>query len=499
MNLRPYQSEVIAAARREIASGRRRPLIVAPTGAGKTIIAAKIADGAVAKGRRVLFLAHRRELIAQAADKLWTSGRIESAILMAGYPSRPQCPVQVASVQTLWARAHRSEAISRPEADVVIVDEAHRARSRTYQEILDSYPHAVILGLTATPCRSDGRGLGNVFDALVQCPPVADLTAQGYLVPTVVYAPSEPDLAGVRIARGDYVERELAARSDTPVLVGDIVEHWLRLAEGRKTVVFGASVAHSVHIRDAFRAAGIAAEHIDGRTPADERDAILRAQSRGDVTVVCNCMVLAEGWDQPDVSCCVIARATKNMGLYRQMAGRVLRPWPGKTDALILDHAGVTREHGFVDEPVEWTLDVDSRAVSAVADRRQREPSERLRACPQCTAIRTAGEACRVCGWAPSVRGQAVEVVDGDLVRHERGQKAQKREWSMAEKQAMYSELLSYCRDKGYRPGWAANKYREKFGVWPRGLSDEPIPPSPATLAWIRSRQIAWAKRNAAA
>ena len=164
-------------------------------------------------------------------------------------------------------------------ADLIIVDEAHRACARTYQQILDAYPDATILGLTATPCRGDGRGLGNIFDCIVECPGVRELVDLGFLVPTRVYAPTTPDLKGVGTAQGDYVAKQLATRMDQPELIGDIAEHWHRFAEGRKTVVFATSVGHSLHIRNEFRRTGILAEHIDGSTPLEQRDEILAGLS----------------------------------------------------------------------------------------------------------------------------------------------------------------------------------------------------------------------------
>jgi superfamily II DNA or RNA helicase len=226
-----------------------------------------------------------------------------------------------------------------PPADLVVVDEAHHVLAQSYKRILEIYPRAIVLGLTATPCRGDGRGLGNAFDVLIEAASVGDLVEQKYLVPTVVYAPVRPDLTGIQVKRGDYVEEQLAARMNTAQLVGDIVEHWHRLAGPRRTVVFATGVGHSRHIRDEFRRAGVLAEHLDGSTPTDERDRILAQLAAGQIDVVTNAMVLTEGWDSPSVSCLVLARPTKSLGLYRQMVGRVLRPAPGKTDALILDHA----------------------------------------------------------------------------------------------------------------------------------------------------------------
>jgi len=488
--LRPYQERAVSDLRRAIGHGAHRPLLAAPTGGGKTIIAASIVERAVAKGSRVLFLAHRRELIEQAARKLYEAAGLDAGVIMAGYPHRPDQPVQIASVQTLHQRAIRTSAIDAPDADVVIVDEAHRARAQTYQEIIEAYPSAVVLGLTATPCRGDGKGLGNVFDELVETPAVEQMVADGYLVPTVVYAPSTPELTGVETRHGDYVESQLAERVDTPELVGDVVTHWLRLASDRKTVCFATGVQHSVHLRDEFRRNGVVAEHIDGSTPTEEREDILARLSDGRVQVVTNCLVLTEGWDQPDVSCCILARPTKHMGLYRQMVGRVLRPAPGKADALVLDHAGSTHQHGFVEEPVEWTLDTDKRAENKRNQARKTGEAPSLKDCPECGAVRKAGSPCTACGWRPREKADAPEVAEGELSKVERDGTAQRQ---THDKGAWFRQLLCIARQRGYKDGWAAHKYREKFGQFPKHRK-APETPSPEVQAWVRSRQIAYAK-----
>jgi DNA repair protein RadD len=363
--LRPYQVDVIDRFQTAVASGKRKIMLVAATGSGKTVIAGAIVKKQVAEGRRVLFFSHRREITTQTSAKLYAVG-IDHGIIQAGFPLRLHEPVQVASVQTLTARAIRGSAIELPAADLVIVDEAHHTPADTYQKVLEKYPEATLLGLTATPCRKDGRGLGNVFEVLIECPQVQELIDLEFLVPTTVYAPADRiDLSGIRTQAGDYVENQLAERMNTAKLVGDVVTHWHRHGERRKTVVFATDVAHSLHLRDEFRRSGALSEHIDGKTPKVERDGILTRLARGDIEIVTNCAVLCEGWDSPDVSCLVLARPTKSMGLYRQMVGRGLRPAPGKRDCVVLDHAGAVFEHGFVDEPVVWTLDTTQRAKNA--------------------------------------------------------------------------------------------------------------------------------------
>ena len=313
------------------------------------------------RGGSVLVLAHRREIIAQTSQKLFAAG-ISHGIIQAGFQPRPFERVQVASVQTLHRRAISNETIELPDADLLIIDEAHHCPASSYTAIVDRYPAAALLGLTATPCRGDGRGLGGIFEELIECPQVAALIEQGYLVRTRVYAPVDPDLRGVHTRHGDYVEAELAERMDRPKLIGDIVTHWHKYGERRKTVAFAVNVAHSVHLRDEFLKSGVRAEHIDGGTPKLERDATLARLASGEIEIVTNCMVLTEGWDMPEVGACILARPTRKMGLYRQMLGRVLRPAEGKPDAIVLDHSGAVFRHGFAEDAVEWTLDPDRRA-----------------------------------------------------------------------------------------------------------------------------------------
>jgi superfamily II DNA or RNA helicase len=308
------------------------------------------------------------------------------------------------------------------------------------------------------------------------------------------FAPTRPELAGVQVARGDYVETQLAERMDKPQLVGDIVTHWHRLAERRRTVVFATGVAHSVHLRDEFRRSGVWAEHIDGSTPAEERDGILARLAAGTVDVVTNCMVLTEGWDQPEVSCLVLARPTKHMGLFRQMIGRALRPAPGKVDALILDHAGAVFQHGLVEEPVAWTLAEDRRAENPVHTARNRHRAPALTTCPECTAVRLEGKPCSQCGWRPVPKPRSVEVADGELGRVDRQRNVRTQTCTPEEKQQFHRMLRWMAREDGYKAGWVRHRFREKFGTWPTDGAGDPMPPNATVRSWVRSRQIAYAR-----
>jgi DNA repair protein RadD len=341
--------------------------------------------------RPVLVLAHRLEIITQTASKLFGCG-IRHGIIKGGFSPRPMERVQVASVQTLWVRAMRSDAITLPPAELLIVDECHHATATTWRKIIEAYPDAVLIGLTATPCRGDGRGLGGIFTRMIEAPQVPELIEQGYLVKSRVYAPVTPNLRGVHTRAGDYVEHELAARMNDAKLIGDIVTHWHKFGERRRTVAFAVNVAHSLHIRDEFVRSGVRAEHLDGETPKDERDAILARLASGETELVTNCMVLTEGWDMPEVGCAILARPTKRMGLFRQMIGRVLRPAERKPDAIILDHSGAVFAHGLPEDRVEWTLDPEGRATSPTHTARLTTNIGKLIECTQCGALRLGGQ-----------------------------------------------------------------------------------------------------------
>jgi superfamily II DNA or RNA helicase len=282
---------------------------------------------------------------------------------------------------------------------------------------------------------------------------------------------------------------------DRQKLVGDIVTHWHKYGERRKTVAFAVSVAHSVHIRDEFIRSGVRCEHIDGGTPKPERDATLARLAVGEVEVVSNCMVLTEGWDMPEVGCCVLARPTKKMGLYRQMIGRVLRPADGKPNAIVLDHSGAVFRHGFVEDPVAWTLDPDKPVENRTHTARELEHGSRLLDCSQCGSVRVAGEPCGHCGFLPQRPPRAVSFADGDLALVDGSRRPKGDIYDPAERERWLAMLIWIASEREYKPGWAAYKYKEKFGTWPPwGARPEPIPPTAECRSWVRSRMIAYAQ-----
>lgn len=465
MILRDYQLRAVDDARALIRAGRKRIIIHSGTGTGKTVIASEITKSAVSRGHRVLFLAHRKELIDQAHGKLHAFG-VDAGVLMASDPRRkPWSAVCVASVPTLVRRDIK------PKANLLIIDECHRAPADSYLKILKAYPGAVVLGLTATPIRSDSRGLGDLFETMVSCPSVAEMmqridpeTGGPYLVSTRVFAPPGLNLNGVHVARGDYKSDELAKVCDKPRLIGSILENWQKHASGRQTVVFATSVEHSQHIVAEFLGAGVKAEHLDGTTPKLEREAILRRLEGGETTIVSNVGVLTEGWDSPPTSCVVLARPTKSTGLFLQMCGRALRPYPGKVDCLILDHANCHAEHGFVDDEREWSLDAGvGRAGGS-------DQGISVALCKRCFATFRRGPAkCPYCGWLIEKQSREIAVESGALEEIKREKKLKAiDEWrkgtSDNERRNKFEEFRHIAATRGYKKSWPYIKFKVIFG-----------------------------------
>lgn len=493
IQLRGYQEGAIGKLRSALARGARRLMLYSPTGSGKTEMSFVMVVGAVAKGRKVVFIANRKELVRQASRRLDAAG-IAHGILQAENTRSLDAKVLVCSIDTVHRRGLPDD------VGLIIIDEAHAvAGSKKYRELLLRYNRVPVVGLSATPF-SPGLGKhydelrGPLFEALVEAVTIRELIDLGFLVDCDVFAPADPDLTGVKTQRGiggelDYNETQLAEAVDKPALVGDIVQHWLRLAAGKQTVVFASNIPHSQHITAAFLAAGIKAAHLDYHHDDDERAAILDAFARGEITVLSNSALLAEGWDSPSTEVMILARPTKSLIRYVQMVGRVLRPHPGKERALLLDHSGTVLRLGFATDDLPLELD-DGNANKSGSKKRERKKSE-PKPCPSCKFVRPAGvHACPQCGFAPQ-RQSDVQVADGELVRIDR---KTKKPASKDTKQHVFSQLLHIERHRGYRPGWAANQYRARFGVWPRGLNEVMAAPSNEMLAWVKSQQIRFAK-----
>lgn len=390
--LRDYQVEAIAAVRAAYRAGHEAVILQAPTGAGKTVIFTHVAKGVAESGQRVLVLVHRRELLAQVAGAL---GRwdVPHAVIAPGRPEVCETPVQVAMVLTLASRVKRRGA-ERYQFDWVVVDECHHAVQQTgWGQVIEAQTQARILGVTATPCRLDGRGLGRAasgfFDCLIEGPGYADLIAAGHLARPRVWRGRRPDLRGVRAQRGDWQIDDLAERMQGGGYTGDAIAEYRRRCPGAAALVFCVNVAHAEAVAADFRAAGYSAACLHGETPGAVRERMLAELAAGTLQVVASCSVLSEGTDIPMVTAAILLRPTKSLCLAWQQIGRALRPWPGKEYAVILDHAGNIARLGFPTDPVQWSL----------CDKVKHEVVE-WKTCPMCAMESPVGtRVCENCGY----------------------------------------------------------------------------------------------------
>ena len=483
----PHQERAIESLRGALRSGSKRPVLQLPTGAGKTRIAAEIISMARAKGNRVLFCVPAISLVDQTANAFWEQDIREIGVMQAMHPMNDASrPVQIASVQTLARRQV-------PESELVIIDEAHRMDKfvTDWMGRMD-WAHIPMIGLSATPWT---KGMGRLYDRLIIGATTRELIDSGLLSDFRVFAPSKPDLSNVRVLAGDYHEGELSAVMQDKGLTADIVSTWIEKAEGRPTLVFAVDCAHAQHLRAAFEVAGVRAGYIDAKTPLDDRKSIRRQLDRGDISVVCNVGTLTTGVDW-DVRCIVLARPTKSEMLYVQIIGRGLRTAHGKVDCLILDHSNTTLKLGFVTDIHHSSLNgstISEGGKVAVLDREPPKPKD----CPSCHMVVPIGVyVCPNCKFQAK-RKNTVEVAPGELVELDSHRKAKAgKAATPSEKRQFYAELLGYAETRGKTEKWVLANFRQKFSEWPYSpKSIRAVEPSMLTMAWIKSRQLAWAKK----
>jgi DNA repair protein RadD len=491
---REYQIQMARDAWRELfVRDQGAVLLRADTGTGKTVTGTILCQQVLKhKPMPILFLAHRREIIQQSVKKL-REGGLPSGVIMAGELYQPTQPVQVASLQTLDSWVSRGK-VELPPAGLVWIDEAHRAMGKTYQDIIAAYQDrgTKILGTTATPIRTDGVGLGQSFDVMIQTHPMSWMIEHGYLVPCKYKVGIVPSLKGVKLTAGDYNQAQLEAVMNQKLLIGDIVKNWLAHARGRPTMIFASGVSHSINIVNQFKEAGIRAAHIDGDTLTDVRDLVAEQLRTGEVEIVSNAQVYIEGTDIPWISCIVFAQPTKSLGRYMQQGGRGTRPWEptGKRDCLYLDHAAVVHNHGRLEIDRPWELTQGKEMVEAM--KQVRDDQRVMMPCAKCGTLHT-GLLCPDCGDKYELKGKAKNFIEADLVDLKQ---ADMENLEMAkpnakpteiEKHRFFGELLQYAKDRGFSPGWAFYKFQDKFKEKPTWRSDSVplVPCSDETRKWI--------------
>lgn len=444
--LRSYQADMLLQALAYMQQGYRRILIQAPTGAGKTVLAGALMGAALDLGMRSQFIVHRKELINQTSASFDRSG-LPHGFVAAKRPFDPLAMVQLAGVQTL---VNRLAALLPP--NLAIVDECHHATAGTWARVLASYPDAYIIGLTATPQRLDGRGLDDQFDVIVRGPSVAWLIEHGYLSPYEYYAPSIPDMTGVKTLAGDFNRAGSAEVMDKPKLIGDTVEHYLSLAPGEQGIVFATSREHSRRIADAFIGSGVPAMHVDGEMEDSERDRFDDAFRAGDLRIGVNVGLFGEGYDVPNISYVGIAAPTKSLVNHLQWCGRALRPADGKLRAVISDHAGnALRGLGLPDDEREWTLVGRPKKGTNNAG----QDADPITQCLTCFRIYySAQRSCPGCGVEAPPAPREVKQVAGTLSRLEREDlKRRQAETRKAEERACesFDEFVSLAKARNYQ------------------------------------------------
>lgn len=460
IKLRDYQEEIINKVRAEFSKGRKRVCLQLPTGAGKTILSAFMIKGALAKGLRVLFLVHLKELIEQTSEKL-TMLEIDHGIIAAGEkPRKADC--QLAMVQTYIRRIH-----GLTEPDLIIVDETQHVVSKTYDKIIKAYPEAKILGLTATPQRLDGKGLGNVFESLVCGTSVRKLMDMGYLNEYEYYsAPNQIDFDSVKTKMGDYDQAQIETILDNADMFGDIIVNYKKYLDGKKAIVFETGIRRSMQTALRLKANGVPAAHLDGTVNKKTRKEILDKFRTGEIKVLCNCSLFSEGFDVPDCDGVILARPTKSLSMFLQQVGRGLRPSANKT--IIIDHVKNWSRHGLPDDEREWTLEDKKRNST--------EQEVKTKMCSKCFCIYPSRKKeCPQCG-TPSKNielenAKEHRLVDIELRKIDKMDLPKKNFYGRFPKNDI-EKLIANChslkelqylgKKLGYKPGWAWVKWNEK-------------------------------------
>jgi superfamily II DNA or RNA helicase len=477
--LRPNQVSLVKEIKAALLTGCSRLIAQAPTGFGKTIVACDLLREIERAGLRAIMTVPALSLVDQTVDKLFAGGVRSVGVMQANHPmTNPDRLIQIATPQTLQRRKI-------PSADLILIDEAH-IQFKVYKTLFREFPDTPIIGLTATPW---SKALGKDYERLIIGSTTRQLIEEKYLSPFRAFAPSSPDLTGVRIKMGDYREDDLSRAMNKVQLVANVVETWQAHGQNRPTLCFAVDRAHAKSLQMQFQGAGISAEYVDAYTKGPERLEISKRFHAGEVKIVCNVGCLTTGVDW-DVRCIILARPTKSEMLYVQMVGRGLRIAEGKKDCLILDHSDNTVRLGFVTDIHHDELDDGEPKRTGIADKAEALPKK----CIKCSFLKPPKTLqCPCCGFIPEPQPGAVHK-EGEL--RELTDRSTVRSLSTQERITFYSELRGFAKERGFKDGWAAHKYREKHGDWPPRLWNEfpSLNPSGLTRSWVKSRFIAYSK-----
>lgn len=435
MQLRPYQNDLVEQVRTAWKSGYKSPCIVLGCGGGKSCIVAEIARRTTWNGKRVLFLVHRRELV----DQIFRTF-VRWGVLM------ELC--EIGMVQTFTRRLHK---LKKPA--LIITDENHHSLAQSYKRIYEHFPDVPRVGVTATPVRLNGDGLGDVNDKLIIGVSTKWLIENHCLAPYDYYAPDIADLTGLHTKMGEYVTSDIEQAMIRKAVFGDVIRYYKQLANGKKAICYCSSIKHSEKTAEAFCNAGIAAKHIDGSTPKAERDKIISDFRKGSITILCNVDLISEGFDVPDCECAILLRPTHSLTLYIQQSMRCMRYRPGKR-AIIIDHVGNYARHGMPDDDRQWSL--EKKKHNKI--QQEKEQAEKVLQCPECfftfslNSLEGRERKCPQCGFKFPSKEQKIEFKEeAELIKVV----GFKLDYTGPEQCQSYAELVEYAKSHGYKVGWA--------------------------------------------
>jgi len=447
--LRPYQIKALNDIRGLYAQGVRRVLLQMPTGSGKTTVFSEVLNGVKSRGKKAIVVVFGVDLIENASQRLHREGIPHGVLQGNHWNYRPREAIQVCSITTL----HRRKLT--PDADLVVFDEAHQTNNTSYKWLIDQYPNAFFLPVTATPHLK--KGMRHIADEVVYPITFKDLVAQGFLVPPRYFVPVQLDLSGVRIdaKTGDYSISDLSNKMDGPKIYGEVVTHYKSICNNQPAICFAINVKHSLMIRDMFLSEGIAADHIDADTPASERATAYKKLETGELKVLVNVGVATTGVDIPCLRAVILCRPTKSYNLMIQMCGRGTRPYSDKDFFTILDHANNVLEHGFIeDEQIcnldGWKKDSAKRAKICESCFFAWSPEKPREPCPECGFVNAAQEKSSKKSNLEVAEAKLVEIKSVEDLHHMKLKK-------------FVDKQIDKANQRGYKPGFVFHKIKEKY------------------------------------
>jgi superfamily II DNA or RNA helicase len=493
LSLRPHQVATMDSLRQGFAMGHRAQMLYAPCGAGKTEIAVSMMDGSARKQRRSAMLVDLTLLCAQTSARLAKYGIDHGVIQPASPRYRPELPIQVCMIQTLEARG------GFPEVDLLIIDEAHMLRASVI-EFVRNNPHIKVVGLSGSPFT---KGLANTYTNVVSACTVNDLMGQGLLISPRIFIAKQIDMDGAKKIGGEWSDKETTERGIK--ITGDIVSEWIAktgevFGGPKKTIVFCSGVAHGADLVQKFAEAGYNFISVSYKDDEDYKRQVLEDFAKPDTCIhgLIATDLLTKGFDVADVCIGISARPfSKSFSAHVQQLGRIMRPHTGKDQAIWLDHSG-----NFLRFKDQWD-ELCANGVSELddgAEKTKPEPSDEAKEaakCPKCGGLwNSSSDVCSHCGFVRARKNDVIAVA-GEMT--ELSLVPKKEKYSAEFKEAFYAQLIGFAQEKGHAPGSAYHRYVEKFGVGPSMQKPAAQAPQAEVLSWIRSRQIAYAKRRKAA